>query len=215
MKPSCLFYSDWLVVAQEIKDETLRCKLYDAILHYSLNGADAPSLPSELALLFASVKLQIDRSNERYFEICAMRSEAGKMGGAPKGNTNACKNKQNKQMLELIEETSKTSKTSYNDNKKQNQKKNDIIDLSEKPSKSTPKTSKAELLERRKQAFYESLLPYRSQYDASLLEKFFEYWTEANKSNTKLRFELERTFEVGKRLARWASNDNNNNNRQA
>jgi len=207
MKPSCLFYSDWLVVAQEIKDEALRCKLFDAILHYALDGAETPTLPSELTLLFASIKLQIDRSNERYFEICAMRSEAGKMGGAPKGNTNACKNKQNKQMLELIEETSKTSKTSYNENKKQNQKKNDIIDLSEKPSKSTPKISKAELLEKRKQEFYESLLPFKEQYPAEMLESFFMYWSEPNKSNTKMRFETEKTWSLPLRLRRWAANE--------
>ena len=36
--------------------------------------------------------------------------------------------------------------------------------------------------------------------------KFVSYWTERNKSGTKQKWELERTFEVGKRLASWFSN---------
>ena len=42
-----------------------------------------------------------------------------------------------------------------------------------------------------------------------MLRKFFDYWSEMNKSGTKMRFELERTWEVSKRLATWASRDNN------
>ena len=201
MKATCVFFSDWFSVAQEIEDEVLRCKLYDAILRFALDGTETPTLPSELTLLFASVKLQIIRANEQYAAVCAKRSEAGKMGGAPKGNTNACKNKQNNQM---VEQTTKTSKTTLNKNENKNENKNKIDNAAH-----------AATIEQRKQAFYELLLPYREQYDASLLEDFFSYWTEVNRSNTKLRFELERTFEVGKRLARWASNDNNFNNRQA
>ena len=35
--------------------------------------------------------------------------------------------------------------------------------------------------------------------------KFVFYWTELNKSGTKQRWELEKTFEVGRRLANWFS----------
>jgi hypothetical protein len=40
-----------------------------------------------------------------------------------------------------------------------------------------------------------------------MLNKFCSYWTEKNKSGTKMRFELERVFEISKRLATWASRD--------
>lgn len=33
--------------------------------------------------------------------------------------------------------------------------------------------------------------------------KFISYWTEKNKSGSKERYEMEKTFEVGKRLATW------------
>jgi len=35
---------------------------------------------------------------------------------------------------------------------------------------------------------------------------FFLYWTEKNKSGSKFRAEMEKTFDIGRRLKRWASN---------
>lgn len=37
-------------------------------------------------------------------------------------------------------------------------------------------------------------------------KKFYNYWTEKNKSGTKQRWELERTFDVDRRLATWLRN---------
>lgn len=37
------------------------------------------------------------------------------------------------------------------------------------------------------------------------INKFISYWTEPNKSGSKERYEMERTFEVGRRLATWFS----------
>lgn len=44
------------------------------------------------------------------------------------------------------------------------------------------------------------------QYPESIKTEFFEYWTEPNKSGTKMRFEMEKTWHLGRRLARWAAN---------
>ena len=35
---------------------------------------------------------------------------------------------------------------------------------------------------------------------------FFLYWTEKNKSGTKFRAEMEKTFDIGRRLKRWSNN---------
>lgn len=37
------------------------------------------------------------------------------------------------------------------------------------------------------------------------IKKFFIYWTEPNKSGTKVKWQMERTFEVKRRLATWLS----------
>lgn len=43
-------------------------------------------------------------------------------------------------------------------------------------------------------------------YPKEMLKEFFKYWIEPNKSFTKLKFELEETWDLNLRLQRWASN---------
>lgn len=49
--------------------------------------------------------------------------------------------------------------------------------------------------------------------DISLEDKnnFFDYWSELNKSNSKQRFELEKTWDLKRRLSRWANSNFNQN----
>jgi hypothetical protein len=43
-------------------------------------------------------------------------------------------------------------------------------------------------------------------YDESILNGFIDYWTEPNKSNTKMKYELNKTWETKRRLKTWANN---------
>ena len=40
-----------------------------------------------------------------------------------------------------------------------------------------------------------------------MCNEFVEYWTQPNKSFTKMGFELKETWEVGQRLATWKKKD--------
>lgn len=62
--------------------------------------------------------------------------------------------------------------------------------------------------EARAQKFYDSLLPFLETYKPEMLRAFYSYWSEWNKSTTKMRWELQATWETKKRLAKWASRDN-------
>ena len=55
---------------------------------------------------------------------------------------------------------------------------------------------------------------YIQKYGQQMLLDFYEYWTEPNKSKTKMRFELQPTFDINRRLARWARNNYNRYDRQ-
>ena len=68
------------------------------------------------------------------------------------------------------------------------------------------KDSKANL-EIRSLAFKNSLIPFKQKYSIDMLKDFFGYWTEPNKSNTKLKFELQQTWSISRRLETWAKND--------
>jgi len=43
-------------------------------------------------------------------------------------------------------------------------------------------------------------------YEESTLNAFIDYWTEPNKSNTKMKFELNKTWKTGLRLKTWVAN---------
>lgn len=57
--------------------------------------------------------------------------------------------------------------------------------------------------DRRRQAFVEEVMARKDDYDEGMLRDFISYWCERNKSGTKMRYELEVTWELPRRLANW------------
>ena len=55
-----------------------------------------------------------------------------------------------------------------------------------------------------KDCFIKAMEPYTEMYDRQMLNDFYRYWTELNPSHTKMRFEMQKTWETGKRLATWS-----------
>lgn len=49
---------------------------------------------------------------------------------------------------------------------------------------------------------------FKELYNVEMLEAFVDYWSEPNKSKTKLRYELQKTFDVARRLKTWSKNEN-------
>ena len=94
------------------------------------------------------------------------------------------------------------------EDKKQNKEKNTPSHPRACEEKSTKsKKSNEQRLEQRRQRFVDSLQPFATRYGQEMLNQFADYWTEPNHSNTKMRFELQRTWSTALRLARWARND--------
>lgn len=60
----------------------------------------------------------------------------------------------------------------------------------------------------RKVKFGEDVWAYRTKYTREMLKAFYDYWSEENRSGTKMRFEMEKTWQLGRRLAVWANRDN-------
>lgn len=68
-------------------------------------------------------------------------------------------------------------------------------------------TEKKNPLDKRTEVFYQSLIPYVERYGKEMVRHFFDFWSEPNKSRTKMRWELEKTFEINRRLSTWARRD--------
>ena len=62
-------------------------------------------------------------------------------------------------------------------------------------------------IDSRKSKFASTLKPYLNKFGSDLLNDFYAYWTEPNKSNTKFKQELEKTWDLNRRLETWAKND--------
>ena len=62
----------------------------------------------------------------------------------------------------------------------------------------------APTLEKRKSDFYESMVPFADLYDREMLNDFYQYWTELDKRRRHMRFEMQKTWETGKRLSTWS-----------
>lgn len=62
-------------------------------------------------------------------------------------------------------------------------------------------------IDSRKQKFASTLKEFSSIYSRDMLKEFYAYWTEPNKTNTKFRQELEKTWDIKRRLDAWSKND--------
>ena len=66
---------------------------------------------------------------------------------------------------------------------------------------------KQEDMKRRRDAFTETMRAFADKYDGTMLNEFWQYWTEPNKSHTKMRFEMQPTWDLARRLLRWDKNN--------
>lgn len=177
-------------------------QLFKALFHYVADGDELVTNNRVLAMTFSVFKAQIDRGAEKYEETCRKRTEAinkrWEKYRSIQENTNEYK---------CIEENTNEGNNNPNpkpnpQNKKESKKKNPI-----------DAATAAARLNERKEDFYNSLIPYVTQYGKDMVRAFFDYWSEPNKSNSKMRFELERTWDLARRLGTWASRDNQFNHR--
>lgn len=72
----------------------------------------------------------------------------------------------------------------------------------------TPVAPPPSPVEKRERTFRDGLAPFVSKYGEEMIRAFCDYWTERNKSGTKMRFELEKTWDTARRLVRWDMNNN-------
>ena len=89
-----------------------------------------------------------------------------------------------------------------NDSLANNQANEQLTDSQQTPNKQvTPNKN----IKEREELLRKEIDTYK-MFPSGILKEFVEYWTEPNKSGTKMRFELEKTWDLKRRLERWAAN---------
>ena len=212
MKDGFVFYASWWEAIKNLQRE-MQGDVLTAIIEYGLYGETTESPKPIASAMLAMVKPQIDANNQRY--------ENGKKGGRPKANNNQTETKpkpNNNQNITKQKPNNNQTETKPKPKDKDKDISEDIY--KESSTKVEPKKGKAAAEAAtlsRKEIFYQSLVPFTDTYPKEMIRAFFDYWTEMNKSCTKMRYEQERTWETAKRLATWANRENiyshGNNNR--
>ena len=133
-------------------------------------------------LAFTPIKQQLKRDLVKFMEIKEIRRKAGKIGMEKRWQSITNDNKP----LQAI------TNITVNDNDNVNDNVNDKKDIVS-----------------RKLKFSDSLKTFINLYPRETLNDFYKYWTEPNKSNTKFRQELEKTWDTKRRLENWTRNDKN------
>lgn len=112
------------------------------------------------------------------------------------------------------EETAKTSeeikKTSEESTQREGKKIKEIstnVDTKKKETQSQKLIAAKAATQNRKEDFRLSLVPFVDRYGKDMIRAFFDYWTEPNKSFSKMRYETEKTWDLALRLGNWCNRD--------
>jgi len=178
-KKSFLLYTDVHFTVKKLTDEQAG-KLFKHILSY-VNDENPVMDDILLEIAFEPIKQSLKRDLRKYEDIREKRSLAGKASADKR-----------QQVLTSVEQ-------------KQQVLTNPTVSVNGNVSVSV--IDKEERLKKRSQIFKDSISVFKDQYPKVMLVKFFDYWSEMNKSKTKMRFELQQTFELSKRLAAWSSRE--------
>lgn len=197
MKESFVFYETWAEAIKQIPDKE-RLQIYDAIMAYGVYGekTDIGGL-AQMAL------------NLVYNDIDACKTKRAERAEKNRENIRNRWNKKDTIVYDCIQPIPTDTKDTVNVNVNGDVNVNDSIDSRECVEKSTPHTNTAKSIKEREADFMQEVAEIgKGVYPDTMLRAFFYYWTEKNTNGRKMRFEKEKVFDVKRRLATWASREN-------
>ena len=179
-KKSVLLYCDLIHTVEKISDEDAGA-LFKHYLRY-INDLNPTTDNVLVDVLFESIKQNLKRDLVKW-EIRAERSkENGKLGGRPKNP---------KEPSGLIGNLTEPRKP-------------DTVTVT--VTDTVKDTVKVNAKEIREITFREQVAQHTT-YESTMRDSFADYWTESNEKGVKLRFEMQKTFDIGRRLKKWSSNN--------
>ena len=206
------FRKEWKEAMKDLPVET-RAQVYEAVFDYAFDGVIA-DLQGMAKVAFIFIKSEIDKETaeleRKQAKSAKMRELAMKrwhIDASADASADASKKSTNTSLI--IKYNNENINNKEDISIKDNIKKERESEKRKKESKSPKKQVSISAIEARKEDFYNSLVQFVPMYGRDLIRAFFDYWSEFNRSQTKMRFELERTWQTSRRLATWASRDNN------
>lgn len=145
----------------------------------------------------------LNRINKRIAKSNKARDNANERWKNKDLNANASKNNANALLDECNRNAIKESKVKES---KVKESKEPILLVS--VEKISTSTKKSKTIEERKFDFQKLIEENKKDYSSQTLNSFFQYWIEKNPDGIKMRFEMEKIFDVNRRLSTWSRNEN-------
>lgn len=178
------FYRSYYDIAKEITNEKERSDYLMAICEYQFTGIE-PELTGMAKFAFLSQKHSLEKQVVGY-EFATKKVDT--LEAPPRGYVEGCPNKVSVPIPQVHTPIAINNKE-------------DIIKNKEEIIK-----NKVNSINDRKLKFASTLNQFLDVYGKDFLNEFYKYWTEPNKSNTKFRQELEKTWDIERRLETWFKN---------
>ena len=186
-KKSFVLYSDQKELFEHLTDEQSG-KLIKHIFKY-VNDENPTCEDAIVNLAFITIKASLKRDLSKWEKQIQQRSAAGKASAKSRQRKATSVNERQRKATDSVN-------VSVNDNVSDNEiKEKSIVDKS-----TTSKT-----LEQRQIDFGIQVKGYIERYGEKMCKDFFAYWTEKNTNGKKMRFEMEKVFDLPRRLATWKS----------
>lgn len=180
-KKSFIAYADWKNTFDELPNEEAG-ELIKHIFAY-VNDENPITKSVLIKAVFANIKTTLKRDLDKWENQLLQRSTAGKRSAELRAL-----NKSNDRST-LVDFRARNPTVSVNVNV------NDI--------------NKDNNINSRKLKFAHSLKQFLNIYSKETIREFYDYWSESNKSNTKFRQELQKTWDTERRLKTWDKNNFN------
>jgi len=184
-KKSFVLYSDTQGLINQLPDDVAG-RLFKHIYAY-VNDENPIADELLLNIAFEPIKMQLKRDLVKYDKKREQWSEAGKKSAEQRALIKFNELQRNPTVVNSVATVS-----TVNDNDNVN------VNVINK-------------IEARSQIFKDSLLEYKNKHQVNMLKEFYNYWTEPNQSKTKMRFELQKTWSLDRRLETWAKRENSFN----
>lgn len=197
-KKGFVLYSDQRNLIELLSNEQAGL-LFKHIFAY-VNDENPVTEDQIINIVFEPIKQQFKRDLKKWEATKESRSKAG-LASAESRRIN--KSQQSSTSVNNVQQEPTKSTVKVNDNVNVKVKVNDNVILLEKETK-FKKT-----LDERKQYFKDRLIEIvkKENIDVIIAKEFYEYWTEPNQTNTKMKFELEKTYDITRRLNTWLQNN--------
>lgn len=182
-KKTILVYADWISIFNKLSDDEAGRLIKHFFAYVNDQNPEAPDRLTDI--IFEPIKQTLKRDLRSYKDKCL------------KNRDNILKRWNTSEYERIKKDTNHSD--SDNDSDNDNDKEKNI---------SGKKITKEELLKKREGEFRQRVFECDPlKYSQVMLENFCRYWTEPNKSKTKMRFELQTVFDIPRRLITWASRD--------